>query len=78
MNILKLFYLNSTTLNKIEIFDGKDWFLWFLLYMWNFMESLLLNVVLLSLFVGIAKLFPNQNNSLLDYYIIHMCIDFIA
>jgi hypothetical protein len=79
MNILKLFDLNSTTLKKIENFDGKDWSLWFLLCMWNFMENLLLKVVLLSPFVGIVELwqgFPNQNNILLDYYIIHMCIDF--
>jgi len=79
MNILKLFDLNSTTLKKIENFDGKDWSLWFLLCMWNFMENLLLKVVLLSPFVGIVELWqgsPNQNNTLLDYYIIHMCIDF--
>jgi hypothetical protein len=38
-----------------------------------------LNVVLFGPFVGIAKMwqgFANQNNTLLDYYIIHMCIDF--
>ncbi len=43
------------------------------------MESLLLNVVLLNPFVGIAEMWhgsPNQNNILLDYNIIHMCIDF--
>jgi hypothetical protein len=41
------------------------------------MENLLLNVVFLSPFVGIAKIWQgsqNQNNTLLDYYIIHMCI----
>jgi hypothetical protein len=45
------------------------------------MENLLLNVVFLNPFVGIAKMWqgsPNQNNILLDYYIIHMCIDFIT
>jgi hypothetical protein len=31
MNILKSSYLNSTTLIKIEIFDGKDFSLWFFL-----------------------------------------------
>ncbi len=43
------------------------------------MEKLLLNVVFLSPFVGIAKMwqgFPHQNNTLLEYYIIHMCIYF--
>jgi hypothetical protein len=33
MNILKSFDLNSTTLKKIENFDGKICSLWFLLYM---------------------------------------------
>jgi hypothetical protein len=49
------------------------------MYVWNFMEILLLNVVFLSSFVGIVEMrhgSPNQNNILLDYYIIHMCIDF--
>jgi hypothetical protein len=43
------------------------------------MEKILLNVILISPFVGIVKMwheFVNQNNILLDYYIIHMCIDF--
>jgi hypothetical protein len=43
------------------------------------MENLSLNVVLPNLFVRIAKMwqgFANQNNILLDYFIIHMCIDF--
>ncbi len=43
------------------------------------MEKLLLSVVILSPFVGIAEMWhgsPNQNNILLDYYIIHMCIGF--
>jgi len=43
------------------------------------MEILLLNVVLLSPFVGIIEMWqgsPNQNNISLDYYIIYMCIDF--
>jgi len=38
-----------------------------------------LNVIVLNLFVGIVEMwqgFTNQNNILLDYYIIHMCIDF--
>jgi hypothetical protein len=32
MNILKLSNLNSTTLKKIENFDGKDFFYGFFLY----------------------------------------------
>jgi hypothetical protein len=38
-----------------------------------------LKVIVLNLFVGIVEIwqgFTNQNNILLDYYIIHMCIDF--
>ncbi len=45
----------------------------------NFMEKLSLNVVLIGPFVGNAKIFQcyaNQNNTLLDNYIIHVCIDF--
>jgi hypothetical protein len=44
-----------------------------------FMENLLLNVALFNPFVGIVEMWhgsPNPNNSLLDYNIIHMCIDF--
>jgi hypothetical protein len=43
------------------------------------MYKLLLDVKLHNPFVGIAKMFQgfaNQNNIFLDYYIIHMCIDF--
>ncbi len=36
MNILKSSDLISTTLRKNENFDGKDCFLWFLLYMCKF------------------------------------------
>jgi len=43
------------------------------------MEKLLLNVAFLNPYVGIAKMFQsfaNQNNTLLDYYSIRMCIHF--
>ncbi len=43
------------------------------------MDKLLLNVIFFNPFVGIVEVlqsFANQNNILLDYYIIHMCIDF--
>jgi hypothetical protein len=43
------------------------------------MNKLSLNVVFFSPFIGIIQMFQgstNQNNFLLDYYIIHMCIDF--
>jgi hypothetical protein len=43
------------------------------------MDKLSSNLVFFSAFVGIAKMyksFANQNNILLDYYTIHMCIDF--
>jgi hypothetical protein len=79
MNILKSSYLNSTTLKKIENFDRNFFFMVYFLYVYNFMKKLSLNVVLLSPFVRIAKMFQgfaNQNNILFDYYIIHMCIDF--
>jgi hypothetical protein len=49
------------------------------LYVQNFMKKLSLNIVIFSHFVEIAKMpqdFANQNSILLDYYIIHMCIDF--
>jgi hypothetical protein len=49
------------------------------MYVKSFIEKLSLNVVLFGPFVGIAKMwqsFANQNNTLLDYYIIHMCINF--
>jgi hypothetical protein len=49
------------------------------MYVQNFMETLLLNVALPSPFVKITKIrqgFRNQKNILLEYYIIHMCIDF--
>jgi hypothetical protein len=45
------------------------------------MDKLSLNVILLSPFIEIAKMlqgFANQNDTLLDYYIIHMCIGFIT
>jgi hypothetical protein len=45
----------------------------------KFHEKLSLNVILFTHFVEIAKMpqdSTNQNNILLDYYIIHMCIDF--
>jgi hypothetical protein len=45
----------------------------------KFHENLSLNIIIFSHFVEIAKMsqdFANQNNILLDYYIIHMCIDF--
>jgi hypothetical protein len=48
-------------------------------YVCEFHGNLLLNVILFSPFIGIAEMwqgFPNQNNILLDYYIIHTCIDF--
>jgi hypothetical protein len=41
------------------------------------MNKLSLIVVLFIPFIEIAKMFQdfaNQNNTLLDYYIIHMCI----
>jgi hypothetical protein len=44
------------TLKKIENFDGKDCSLWILLCMCKISWKLLLNVVLLSPFVGIAKM----------------------
>ncbi len=45
------------------------------------MDKLSLNVILLSPFIEIAKMFQdfaNQNNTFLDYYSIHMCIGFIT
>jgi hypothetical protein len=45
------------------------------------MENLFLYVVLFNPFIGIIEMwhgFPNQNNILLDYNMIHMCIDFTA
>jgi hypothetical protein len=66
------------TLKKIENFDGKDCSLWILLCTCvKFHENFLLNLVLLNLFVGIIEIrqgFPNQNNILLDYYIIHIAL----
>ncbi len=58
---------------------GKIVFYGFFYICVNFMEIVLLSILLLSPFVGIAKMWqgsPNQNNILLEYYIIHMCIDF--
>jgi hypothetical protein len=45
------------------------------------MDKFSLNVVLFSPFIEIAKMLQgcaNQNNTFLDYYIIHMCIGFIT
>jgi hypothetical protein len=79
MNILKLSNPNSTTLKNIENYDGKDCSLWFFFVCVKFHEKKSLNVVLLNLFVGTIKMlqgFANQNNILLNYYFICMCIDF--
>jgi hypothetical protein len=43
------------------------------------MDKLSLNVVLFSPFIGIVEMFQgfaSHNNTLLEYYITHMCIDF--
>jgi len=43
------------------------------------MEKISLNVVFFNPFIGIMEMwqgFTNQNTTLLDYYIIYMCIDF--
>jgi hypothetical protein len=59
----------------------KIFFMVSFVYVKIFMEILLLNVALLCPFVKITKMwqgFPNQNNILLEYYIIHMCIDFMT
>jgi len=43
------------------------------------MDKLSLNVVLFNPFIGIVEMFQgfaNHNNTLLEYYIIHVCIDF--
>ncbi len=43
----------------------------------KFLGKFIINVILLNPFVGIVEMWessPNQNNILLDYYIIHMCI----
>jgi hypothetical protein len=48
MNILKSFYLNLTTLRKIENFNVKYFYLWF--FNVFFMEILLPNLVIFSPF----------------------------
>jgi hypothetical protein len=66
------------TLRKIENFDGEIFFYGFFFVYQNFMEKLSLNVLFLSSFVRIVEMiqsFLNQNNNLLDYCIIYMCID---
>jgi hypothetical protein len=82
MNILKSSYLNSTTLKKNwNPWWGKIFLYGFFSMCKIFMDKLSLNVILLSPFIEIAKMFQdfaNQNNTFLDYYSIHMCIGFIT
>jgi hypothetical protein len=54
MNILKSSDLNFTTLKKIENFDGQDFFYDFFYVYVKFHGKKSLNVVFLSLFVGIV------------------------
>ncbi len=79
MNILKSSYLNSRTLNVFEKFNGKYFFYGFFYVCLKFHGNVIIKCNSPIPFVGIAKMwegFPNQNNTLLDYYIIHMWIDF--
>jgi hypothetical protein len=58
---------------------GKIVFMVSFLYIKISWTKLSLNVAFLSSFVGILEMlqsFMNQNNTLLDYCIIYMCIDF--
>jgi hypothetical protein len=67
------------TLRKIENFDGEDCVLWFFFCILKFHGKIILNVIFLISFVGSVEMlqsFLNQNNTLLDYCIIYMCIDF--
>jgi hypothetical protein len=47
MTILISCDLNSTISKKIEIFDGKDYSLWFFLYMQTFMKKFPLELIFL-------------------------------
>jgi hypothetical protein len=79
MNILKSSNLKSMTSTKIKSFDGEDYSLWLPSCMYkNFMDNLSLKLMPLNLFVAIIVMFQglaNQNNTLLNNQIMHMCIN---